>query len=129
MAIEAACFGVLGSDAERKVSRTDKPYLRMNVRVGDGEGATWISVMAFDRSAVDQAPKFVKGARVYLEGKLTPTEWTAQDGAQRHGLSIMAWHCRLSEIGRNRPRRPRTLRDSAPLQPVEPVPFDDQIGF
>ena len=31
--IECAFFGTLGRDAESKVSKTGKPYLRLNVRV------------------------------------------------------------------------------------------------
>ena len=33
--IEAAMFGALGRDAEAKTSKTGKPYLRLNVRVGE----------------------------------------------------------------------------------------------
>jgi hypothetical protein len=35
------------------VTKTDKRFLRMNLRVGDGEGAIWLSVMAFDQSALE----------------------------------------------------------------------------
>jgi hypothetical protein len=62
MSIEAAFFGVLGRDAEFKTSKNGKSYLRLNVRVGDGD-AQWISVMAFDPEAVSLDPKFIKGAR------------------------------------------------------------------
>ena len=104
-AIEAAFFGSLGRDAESKTSKAGKPYLRINVRVGDDDAAQWVSVMVFDAKAIDVADKLVKGARVYVEGKLSIDEWTGQDGAKRHGLSAMSWHCRLSQIGRNRPTR------------------------
>jgi single-stranded DNA-binding protein len=107
--IEAAFFGALGRDAEAKTSKAGKAYLRLNVRVGDGDGAQWVSVMAFDQNAIDAADKMVKGARVYVEGSLSVTEWSAQDGVKRHGLSVMSWHCRLSQIGRNKP--PRAARD------------------
>jgi hypothetical protein len=90
--IEAAFFGALGRDAESKVSKAGKPYLRLNIRVGDGDGAQWVSAMVFDQSAIDAA-----------------SEWSGQDGVKRHGLSLMSWHCRLSQIGRNRP--PRAARD------------------
>jgi single-strand DNA-binding protein len=104
-AIEAAFFGALGRDAESKVSNSGKPYLRLNVRCGDGDQAQWVSVMAFDQSAIDVADKLTKGSRVYIEGRLSINEWSGQDGAKRHGLSVMSWHCRLAEIGRNRPKR------------------------
>ena len=37
--IEAAFFGALGSDVERKVSKSGKSYLRLSIRVGDGDAA------------------------------------------------------------------------------------------
>ena len=105
MSIEAAFFGSLGRDAESKISKSGKPYLRAGVRVGDGETAQWVNVTAFDDKAIAAADKFLKGARVYVEGRLSLDEWTAQDGAKRVGLSCMSWHCRLAQIGRNRPKR------------------------
>lgn len=103
--IEAAFFGVLGRDAERKTSRGGKPYLRCNVRVGNGDTAQWVAALVFDEDAVAMVDRFVKGVRCYIEGSLSLDEWTAADGTKRHGLSIMAWHCRLSQIGRNKPKR------------------------
>jgi single-stranded DNA-binding protein len=106
MSIETAFFGTLGRDAEVKTSKGGKEYLRLNVRVGDGDAAQRVSAMVFDPDAIAAADKMVKGARVYVEGRLEVSEWTGQDGAKRHGLSVMSWHCRLSAIGRNKPRRP-----------------------
>jgi single-stranded DNA-binding protein len=103
--IEAAFFGALGGNAEAKTSKTGKPYLRVNVRVGDGDTAQWINATVFDTNAIEATDKLVKGARVYLEGRLTLDVWSGQDGAKRHGLSIMSWHCRLAQIGRARPKR------------------------
>jgi single-stranded DNA-binding protein len=111
--IEVAFFGSLGRDAEAKTSKAGKAYLRLNVRVGDGDAAQWISVTAFDAKAAEQSDKFVKGARVYTEGTLRLEEWTGQDGIRRRGLSVMSWHCRLAEIGRNKPARPRKPEDKA----------------
>jgi single-stranded DNA-binding protein len=114
MSIEAALFGMLGKDAETKTSAAGKPYLRLNIRSGDGDAAQWISAMCFDTEAIAQAEQLRKGAAVYIEGTLKLDEWTAQDGAKRHTLSLMAWHCRLSQIGRNRPRRAASARDERP---------------
>jgi single-stranded DNA-binding protein len=105
MTIEVALFGVLGRDAESKVSKSGKPYLRLNIRSGDGDAAQWINAMTFDPDAIALASKFVKGARIYLEGTLRLDAWTGADGVQRHGLSAMSWHTRLAAIGRNRPKR------------------------
>jgi single-stranded DNA-binding protein len=104
-AIEAAFFGALGRDAEAKTSKGGKSYLRINVRIGDGDAVQWVNATVFDTKAIAVADKLIKGSSVYIEGKLSLDEWTAQDGAKRHGLSVMSWHCRLAQIGRNRPKR------------------------
>jgi single-strand DNA-binding protein len=127
--IEAAFFGALGRDAETKTSKNGKNYLRLSMRVGEGDTAQWVSVMAFDPRAIEQTDKFLKGARVYVEGRLSADEWTAQDGTKRHGLSVMAWHCRLSEIGRNKSKR---AGDKEPARKAETSAndfHDDEISF
>ena len=62
MTIECAAFGALGRDAERRTSKSGKPYLIMNVRVGNDDAAQWVSVLAFDPQAIEIADRFVKGA-------------------------------------------------------------------
>jgi single-strand DNA-binding protein len=114
MSIEAAMFGMLGKNAEPKTSASGKNYLRLNIRTGDGEAAQWVNAMCFDADAITVADSMVKGARVYIEGTLKLDEWTGQDGAKRHGLSLMSWHCRLSQIGRNRPSRAASAREDRP---------------
>jgi single-stranded DNA-binding protein len=126
MSIEAALFGTLGRDCERKTSKNGKPYLRLNVACGEGDATQWVSAMVFDERAIAVADKLVKGARVYLEGKLSLDHWTAQDGTERHGLSVMSWHTRLAQIGRAKTK-------SEKPKPAEPAPanvgaeFDDDI--
>lgn len=128
MGIEAAFFGTLGKDGSEHTSSGGKRYLRLNVRVGDGDGALWVSVMAFDKDANDHAEKFIKGARVYCEGSLRPSEWTSPDGEPRHGLSVMSWHCRLAQIGRNRPKRQRKSAAPSPATTsASERPFDDPL--
>ncbi|MGA8699357.1 MAG: single-stranded DNA-binding protein [Xanthobacteraceae bacterium] len=105
MSIEAALFGTLGRDAESKTSKAGKAYLRLNVAYESGDATQWVNVMAFDPRAIENAAGFVKGARCYVEGKLSLSEWTSQDGTTHHGLSLMSWHCRLSAIGRAKPKR------------------------
>jgi single-stranded DNA-binding protein len=131
MTIEAAFFGTLGRDGELKTSTNGKPYLRLNVRTDDGDAALWVSVMAFDPEAIGMAGRFTKGARVYVEGKLSQTEWTGADGARRHGLSCLAWHCRLSQIGRNRPKRPRddTRQRQRDDKPANRGFYNDDLPF
>jgi single-stranded DNA-binding protein len=125
--IEVALFGVLGRDAESKVSKSGKPYLRLNIRSGDGDAAQWINVMTFDPEAIVLASKFVKGARIYLEGTLRLDAWTGADGVQRHGLSAMSWHTRIASIGRNRPsKRESNDKERAPAAVAQSSAPDDR---
>jgi single-stranded DNA-binding protein len=119
MSIECALFGVLARDAELKTSKNGKEYLRINVRVGDGDTAQWVNAMVFGADVQELAPKLKQGSRVYIEGALKLNEWLAQDGTKRAGLNVMSWHCKLAAIGRNRPKResddrPHTPTASAP---------------
>jgi single-stranded DNA-binding protein len=92
----------LGRDAEAKVSKTSgKPYLRLNVRVCDGDDAQWVQVNSFDPNAIEAIDRLVKGARVYVR----LDKWTGQDGTERQGLSCMARFTRLPAIGRNKPQK------------------------
>ena len=111
MSIEAAFFGSLVRDAEVKTSKAGKQYARLNIRTGDGDTAQFINTMVFDANAIAAADKLVKGARVYIEGRLTLDTWTGQDGAARSGLSATAWHCHLAEIGRHKPKREYSKQD------------------
>jgi Single-strand binding protein family len=105
-----------------KTSRAGRPYLRFSCRVGDGDGAQWVSVTAFDENATGQADKFVKGARCYIEGCIKLEQWAGQDGGVRHGLGCLSWHCRLAEIGRNKPRRPRARKPVASGSAAAAIP-------
>jgi single-stranded DNA-binding protein len=133
MTIQAAFLGTLGKDAEAKTSSKGKSYLRMSVRDTDGERAQWVNVTAFDEKAIADADKFVKGAAVYVEGRLTLDKWTDHGGASRSGLSCMSWHCRLAQIGRNKPKRKNGVSVAAGTTDAQTAQasgeLDDAIPF
>jgi len=128
MSVEAAFFGVLGRDGEVKTSKSGKTYIRLNVRIGDGEDVQWVNVTSFDPQAIALVDKLVKGARVYVEGSLKLDKWQAQDGTERQSLSCMARLTRLPTIGRNRPRR-QEAPDEAALLATRNEFHSDEIGF
>jgi len=107
--IECAFFGAVARDAESKTSKTGKPYLRFTARIGDSEDVQWVSVLAFDPTAIEAVDKMIAGARVYVEGTLSADKFTGRDGTERLGLTIMSWHTRLSGIGRNKPKGDRVV--------------------
>jgi len=125
MSIEAALFGTLSRDCERKTSKNGRSYLRLNIACSEGETTTWVSAMVFDERAIAVANALVKGARVYLEGKLSLNEWTTSDGTTRTGLSILSWHCRLAQIGRAKVKSEKPK--PAPQSAAAGSPFDDSI--
>jgi single-stranded DNA-binding protein len=125
--------------AELKTSAKGTQYLRLNCRIGDADSATWVQTLVFDHDAVNMADKFVRDARVYIEGKLSLSEWIGNDGEKRTGLNVMSYHCRLAQIGNNRLKKPRADSNksfhidgsqSAESEPAADKPFfDDSIPF
>jgi single-stranded DNA-binding protein len=103
MAIEAAFFGALGRDAEGKTSKSGKAYVRLNVRIDDGDDVQSVNVTSFDPQAIASVDKLVRGARVYVEGSLKLDKWQAQDGTEGQSLSCMVRRTRLPTMGRNKP--------------------------
>jgi|SRR5215467_8985337 len=128
MSIEVAAIGTLGRDCEPKTSKSGKAYLRLNVAVETGAKTTWLSVTCFDPTAIENAAAYLKGSRIYCEGKLSLDEWTAQDGATRTGLSVMSWHCRLAQIGRAKAKLEKS-KPGPQSAPAGAPPFDDEITF
>jgi hypothetical protein len=63
-------FCPLGRDAEQRSSKGGKAYLRLNIAISERETTSWSCVTAFDPTAIDNADKFIKGARIYTEGRL-----------------------------------------------------------
>jgi len=103
--IDAAFYGFLAADAETKVSKAGKTWVRLRVGVGKDDDLQWVSVAVFGQAA-EVAAKLKKGDRVYVEGSIKLDTWTGNDGTERHGLSVAAFKIdRTHNIGRNRPER------------------------
>ncbi|HEX5864995.1 MAG TPA: hypothetical protein VF014_12200 [Casimicrobiaceae bacterium] len=71
----------------------------------------------------------------YVEGRLSTSEWIGKDGGKRFGLSVMSWHCRLAQIGRNKPRERDKERYASPRSapagrlPASDNNLDDEIPW
>ena len=114
MSIECAFPGSLVRDVEAKTSKNGKQYLKANIRVEKGEAALFINTMVFDAEAIAAVSQLKKSARVYIEGTIKLDTWTSNDGTAKTGLSCMAFHCRLSQIGRNKPKRDYPKQEKKP---------------
>jgi len=105
--IDCAFHGFLAADAETKVSKAGKQWVRLRVGVGKDDDLQWVSVAAFGK-APETAAELRKGDRVYVEGTIRLDIWTSNDGTERHGLSVASFKVdRTHRIGRNRERNER----------------------
>jgi single-stranded DNA-binding protein len=105
MSIDCAFFGFCAADAESKVSKAGKNWVRLRVGVGKDDEVQWINVAVFGKAA-EAAAELVKGDRVYCEGTIKLNSWRGSGGVERCGLSVAAFRCeRTHLIGRNRPKK------------------------
>ena len=125
--IHAAFTGRLGKDCEVRTTRAGKPWAAFTVAVDtnvDSEaGTAWVRVALFGDTVEALAPRLVKGAEIYCEGRLTLRPWTDADGKARAGLSLAASLVQpMGQIGRRKPKaRPHDEREAAPLN--DAIPF------
>jgi len=119
MSIEAALFGTLSRDCERKTSKNGKPYLRLNVACSEGETTTWVSAMVFDERAIAVADRLLKGSRVYLgmNGQRA-TARSASASMFCHGIAALlqsvATNSNPTSRNRRHSLRPRAQRSMIP---------------
>jgi single-strand DNA-binding protein len=124
-AIEVAFLGTIVKVSPAKTSATGKRYQRLSFRVGDGDAVQWINATIFGDLIDEVEEHAVKGASLYVEGRLTLDNWTAPDGTPRSGLSVAAWRCRPPEIGRR--KAPKAKATSTTPQREASPPFDDSL--
>ncbi len=129
--VECALFGALTRDADHRTSKNGKPFTLLNVVVGDGDARQFVSVIVFGDSAVTVGT-LEKGRRVYVEGRIEISEWTAQDGAKRSGLKVTSFYAaEVSKIGRRRERNGNAgKKRDRPVASQAPNDFySDPSGF
>jgi single-stranded DNA-binding protein len=128
--IDCAFYGFLAADAETKVSKAGKPWVRMRVGVGKDDDLQWISVAVFGLAA-EVAAKLKKGDRCYVEGSIKIDTWTGNDGIERYGLSVASFKVeRTHNIGRNRPERDSRVSvasDTVGSRPSRNIPAEDDF--
>jgi single-strand DNA-binding protein len=62
--IEAAFIGRVGNDLDLKTSQAGKPWLRINVAVGQDDATQWVQIAVFGDRAQELAGHLRKGDRV-----------------------------------------------------------------
>lgn len=116
--IECATIGTVATEPELRETNAGKRYMRFSLAVGRGEETTWASVAIFGSAAEELQGRLTKGGRVYLEGQIRLSQWTASDGTPKSGLSIAAFRASIvGAIGRNRPRKASDEETAEPAAP------------
>jgi single-strand DNA-binding protein len=91
--------GNLGRDPELRYTPQGTPVCSFTVATNEkrkdkaGEMqdvTTWFRVTLWGRQAETASQYLAKGRPVYLEGRLRLSEWTDQEGKQRHTLEVHA---------------------------------------
>jgi single-stranded DNA-binding protein len=113
----AMAAGVLARDPEQR-SGAKADFARATVRIGSGDEVQWISVLAFGEAA-ERLLSLRGGDAVSVAGRAELSQWTAADGSERSGVSIVA-----SEVAAARPRpKPRDDDTAAARHPRRRVPY------
>lgn len=135
--LDAAVMGESLTDGEVRLSKSDRPYLR--VGVAHGSGTVWVTLFGDEAHAL--APQVRKGIKVYAEGQLT-VELREHDGRSFVATTMVARRLLiLGQIGVAHPGNdkrtrvvgePRRSRKAAPsAEPYKPIdaPFNDAMPF
>jgi single-stranded DNA-binding protein len=132
--IEVAFEGRLGRDAQLRTSSAGREWLSLSVIVGEEGDEQWVSVASWSHTIAELGPVLVKGAQVYIEGKVKLRTWQGPEGMQS-GLSVSASLVQpLALIGNRKPKRPRAEKTRATsaakrTDPNSPIPFNDALPF
>jgi single-strand DNA-binding protein len=123
--ISACAIGRLGQDAELRYLQNGTPILSCSIAVQDDRAAEgtppqWLKIAVFGEraEALSGSAGLVKGAEVYVEGRVRLNRWTTPDGSERSGLELTAWRLDvLGAIGRRAPRPEGARTDGAAVAP------------
>ena len=93
-----AISGNLGQDPELRFTKDNKPVCEFSIAhnevygSGDNRQETvhWIRIVAFGKTAELVAEHKHQGDEVFVEGSLTYSEWTGDDGTKRTTLKVRA---------------------------------------
>jgi single-stranded DNA-binding protein len=100
------------------------------IRAQTQDGTISVSAIAFGEAA-DRLLSLGKGDAVSIGGRAKLNTWTAPDGAERHGLSIVAEQLASTRPTREAGAPTRSARPHrpAPVRPDNDAPMpDDQVG-
>jgi single-strand DNA-binding protein len=93
-------IGNLGRDPEVRHTPQGKQVATFSVattekRKGQNDVTTWVRVTAWERLSEIAVAYLSKGSQVYIEGRLSTSEYTDRDGNKRFSLEVRATDLQL----------------------------------
>lgn len=115
--------GYLGRDPEIRYTADGTPVTSFSVATTEkrkGESVTtWFKINAWQKLAEITNQYLSKGSQVYVEGRLSQSEYTAQDGTTRTSLEVRATDVQFLT----------PITESKPTENSQPVDDDDTVPF
>jgi single-stranded DNA-binding protein len=109
MSLHVLATGILVADPQRREGRQG-PFATAAVRTrGEGDDAIIVSAIAFGETA-ERLLKLAKGDAVAVSGRARLTSWPGRDGAEKHGISVVA--DQLATVGPHPGSAPRAQHRS-----------------
>jgi len=111
-------IGRLGRDPETRYTAGGKAVTNFTVAVDDGFGenktTSWITVVAWEKTAELAQQYLAKGSQVAVEGRLKQRTWNDKEGAKHTVLEVVA----------NRLDFLTKIEKRASSQSEQPVPYN-----
>lgn len=88
--LNVLCTGTLVNDPKSRTTATGKAYVTASMRVPcEDADPLLVSIIAFNADAVQAILALSRGDSVAVAGRAKLSEWTAQDGTEKRGLSVV----------------------------------------
>ena len=132
-------IGNLGQDPEVRSTQGGKKVVTLSIATGESwkdasgnkvERTEWHRVVIWNEGLGDIAEKYLaKGAKVYVEGKLTTRKWQDQDGNDRYSTEIhlTPYNGTMTFLDSKRPEG-RTQSSATPERAREPAMAGGSTG-
>jgi len=86
--------GRAGADAEKRYTEKGTAVASVNVATdvgwGDNKSTQWFKVTLWGKLAENVSEYITKGKQIFVQGELTASEWTTNEGQQRTTLEVNA---------------------------------------
>jgi single-stranded DNA-binding protein len=108
--------GTLISAPQRRTSNAGAVFATATVRLPTDTGTVLVSTVAFNARA-DELLRHQQGEAIAVAGRAKFTSWTAKDGAEKHGLSVVVEQIASASAARradaDRRRERKNYRDTS----------------